>query len=434
MAYFLISFEKTRELKVFLLTLMARGSSALGSILFITIVANLFGVSVVGSFAIAQSILLMLSTVARFGMSGALMKYVGQDPFSSIVLGHFLLACMLSFGGGVALGVGLYFSRNLIGEVFDEEVLSDIMIGIAVSLPPLALSFIFSGYFKGLKKPALASFLENGAIAFVASIFVISISFLDYHTKTSYVVGGAYAVAAWVVMLFGLSKVWGSIKNRILDDVTVGFNVSKNFLIDSCSYLCINLAQIIQSVATIWVAGYLLGSEDVGMLKVAQQLAMVVGIFFLVIEAIYPPKFANLFYRRSIEELKKVSCHAALLGGLVSLPFAVLLFSFPHFFLNLFGESFLEADLLLQLMLISQVVNVLSGPSGSLLSMVGEERLMRNIVVLVNLAGVVIYSFMTISYGVTGAAMGISLMLISQNVISSIFVKKKLGFWLFPRK
>ena len=87
-------------------TFLARGLAVSGSLLLIVVAGRLYGPAGVGVLALAQSLILGVGTLARYGMGGTLMRYVGRepgDPNNRIYLRRALLTALLAsvLGGGL---------------------------------------------------------------------------------------------------------------------------------------------------------------------------------------------------------------------------------------------------------------------------------------------------------------------------------------------
>src|SRR5699024_2727741 len=66
-------------------TFVARGIAATGTLALALVVGQIYGPAGMGVYALAQSLLLGVATLARQGMQNSLMRYVGQDHASPAV-------------------------------------------------------------------------------------------------------------------------------------------------------------------------------------------------------------------------------------------------------------------------------------------------------------------------------------------------------------
>jgi len=93
-----------------------------------------------------------------------------------------------------------------------------------------------------------------------------------------------------------------------------------------------------------------------------------------------------------------------------------------------FGEEYVQAAHLLQILIIGQFINVITGSVGYLLNMTGHEKDMRNVVFFSGPLALILGFVLTPLYGATGAAVATAIALASQNLLAVFMVKKRLGF------
>jgi O-antigen/teichoic acid export membrane protein len=114
------------------------------------------------------------------------------------------------------------------------------------------------------------------------------------------------------------------------------------------------------------------------------------------------------------------------------MPLVVLLVVAGEPILTLFGTEFGSAYELLMVLLLGQLINIITGPVGHLLTMTGHEQTLRNLLLLMLPLTLVLCLLLIPAYGALGAAWAIALPMIAENLICCWLVKKRLGlpFWL----
>jgi O-antigen/teichoic acid export membrane protein len=124
--------------------------------------------------------------------------------------------------------------------------------------------------------------------------------------------------------------------------------------------------------------------------------------------------------------------HSTRLMILFSMPLVVLLMVAGEPILTLFGTEFGSAYELLMVLLLRQLINIITGPVGHLLTMTGHEQTLRNLLLLMLPLTLVLCLLLIPAYGALGAAWAIALPMILENLICCWLVKKRLGlpFWL----
>lgn len=416
-------------------TFLARAVAALGSLVLLVVVGRYYGPAAVGVLAIAQSALVGAGMLAKGGMDNALMRYVGQSPDSKYVFTYLAWAIKPALLLSVFISVVLFYSRFWVSEQFGASGLAEVLSGIAFAVPAFVLAYIFSGFFKGIRMPATACLMENGIISLVAGVVVWLFLNLQFLREDLTILGIAYFLAAIVVLFQGVIQfaIWKkrwvqkSISKELADCVT-----KESFNSTSRAFFASSMANFMQSVVAILIAGWMLDNSDLGLFKTAQQLGMLIAFILLVINAIFPPRFAGLFKNGDIAGLTRLAKMGALVGIVFVSPLVIICIVFPEWVLNWFGPEFSQAAWLLRIIVIGQLVNVATGSVGFLLSMTGHEKLMRDISLVCNALGLFVFFVFIKWFGVLGAALALALVLVVQNLSFLYFVWIKLGIWTLP--
>jgi O-antigen/teichoic acid export membrane protein len=420
-------------------TFVARAIAALGALALALVIGRLYGPEGMGVYALAQSLLLGAGTLARAGMDNALMRYVGQDHGSPYVLRYLRWASTRSLVISLIAAGVLWVGRYWFESIFDAAGLSGVLVGIALAVPAYTFGFLLSGFFKGIRMPATACLLENGSVALIAGLFILVWEWTE-STDGLISIGYAYAVAAWLVALQGGCQVWRWCHRQpwwsarteskvVLESKPVPL---AQFTATSQAFFVTTLAGFMQSVLGVMIAGWLLSSAELGLFKSSQQTATLIGFILIVINAIFPPRFASLYHDRKIEALGRLARQGALLGVTVAAPLLLPCLVFPAWVLSWFGEGFRDGAPLLRIIALAQLVNVSTGSVGFLLNMTGHERLMRNIALICNAIGLLAFFILIPLFGALGAALALAFVLVVQNLVALLFVWRRLGIWTLP--
>ena len=422
-------------------TFVARGAAAVGAIFLVLIVGRLHGAQGVGVLALAQSLLLGASLLARTGLDSALMKFVAEGMHSPAVLHYLRWALWRSVAVGVFLSALVWVLRHFFESLFNAEGLGVVLIGISLAIPAYTAGFLLSGFFKGIHKPATACLLENGVVSLVSGGFII-VHFEIFEGQEYAAIGYAYALSAWLIAAIGFYQIlrwcrtqswWHSNKDEIsYTDSTAPSVTLLQFIKTSRIFFITNMAGFLYSVLGILIAGWLLSSSELGILKSAQQTAIMVSFILVVMNSIIPPRFAVLYQRGSLRELEALVRLGSVLSVGFSAPFIFTCLFFPEWVLGWFGEEFKSGAILLQIITFSQLINVATGSVAYLLNMTGHEILMRNIALFCSFLGLLAFFVLIPLLGVLGGALAFAVVLITQNLMALFFVWRRLGIWTLP--
>lgn len=152
-----------------------------------------------------------------------------------------------------------------------------------------------------------------------------------------------------------------------------------------------------------------LHGADVAAFGIALKLALLVGFGVQVAHTIAAPDLADAHARRSLDQagttLRRATIFPVILTGLATLACA----AGGQYALALFHPEFASAKWALTILVFCQFLRALAGPSVSLLTIIGAQRLNALLccVALAMLAAG--NSLLTPSYGVTGAAIAVGL-------------------------
>ena len=78
---------------------------------------------------------------------------------------------------------------------------------------------------------------------------------------------------------------------------------------------------------------------------------------------------------------------------------------------------------------VGQLVNVTCGSVGCLLVMTGNEKIMRNIILITAAMNIILNVLLVREYGPIGVAYATAFSTVMWNIWAMVSVKKRLGFW-----
>lgn len=351
----------------FLRTLVSRALAALGSVAFVYVVAREFGAGVVGALAVGQAIVMGLAVLARLGKNQVMMRLAGQQGEAPLVARYYWKATYQVLVTACILSLVTFLLFKCLPP---SLLIQDILPGLLFGTPPFAATYIAVGYLKGLGRAEVAVLLESGGVYLLSAGAFFVVILLGIETQGAGV-GWAFGISAWLAFAVALS----SVPAPFVRPGSGPMPESKG----EVSFFFISLAEFVQTHAYLYAAALFLSAGDVGLLRTAERVALLIGFALVVINAIYPRHFAKLFYEKRLAELKDKYFESAVHGTLAGLPLFIVVFIFAPEILASFGPEFPQAALALRLLAIGQLCNAATGSVALLLNMSGRERLVRNI-------------------------------------------------------
>ena len=159
-------------------TLVLRVTGALVTYLFSFFVARLYGASVVGTFAVATTMVMILGMLSRLGFDRAIVKFVA----ASLATGDtrqagqqiwFSMTVVLVLG--VAASAALFFAADVLAaSVFGKPHLAEVFRAIAPAIVLYSLSLLAAESLRGMKRIPAFAFFRHVAIyaAALPALFV----------------------------------------------------------------------------------------------------------------------------------------------------------------------------------------------------------------------------------------------------------------------
>lgn len=389
------------------------------------IIARRLGAEESGLFFLSVTIVSAIALVSRLGIDTWILKHAALT--NSNCSPWKLLRPAISVVGITAL-VGSAVSLLVAGVVTRRTLSAPQWFWFfAIATAPLALTFLTAEFLRGLQRPLLAQLLTS----FVSPLTVIVVLTL-WGTDLN-VLGAAAAYLFGTLAPISICiGIWVTLRRRSESSLTEpirGFQlITKAFPFF--------LVTLIQS-SNAWVGVLALGLMDdpraVAIYSTGFRTAAILALLLNVVSVIVAPRFAALYSSGRKKELSRLASQCATITAIVAtVPFAFI-FAMPETILVWFGEDFAGGGVVLQVLLLGQWINALTGPVGYLLLMCGYERAVNHVsslsaVLHVCLALVLVPISMHV-----GAAISTAGSLALQNLMLVAIAHRKLGIWMVPR-
>ena len=185
---------------------------------------------------------------------------------------------------------------------------------------------------------------------------------------------------------------------------------------------------VINSQADIVMLGIFKPPADVGIYRVAVQIALVASFGLQAVNMVVAPRFATFYTKREMNRLQRLVTRSAQIVLTFNLIITSLFILFGKIFLDLvFGKEFITAYIPLLILLIGQLVNSAAGSVGFLLNMTGYEKDTARGMTLAAGINIMLNFSLIPPLGPKGAAIATAVSMITWNVILWWFVRKRLG-------
>lgn len=194
------------------------------------------------------------------------------------------------------------------------------------------------------------------------------------------------------------------------------------------------LALAALQVVDLLVVGAILGAADAALYGVATRVAVLGRVVNSGLEAVVSPRISKAYASGAPGEIQGIVDHTIRLSAAPTVGFALLVALAADPILSLFGAEYVDARTVLLILLIGNVTNALTGPSGFVISMTGSEWTYA-VVMSAHAVGLVVLSFwLGWAYGIVGVAIGRSLVNVSWNLTLVVIARRRLDVRCYPRR
>lgn len=416
--------------RTLVLTGISRIISALGGLGFTIVIGRLFGAEALGTFVFANTIVLLLVMIAKFGGDRDLIKFSAVHPGpewsssrQSRLGSYYLISGAIAVSAIAALSILPSYSDRLTPER------TATLAALSLVIPLMSWMWLNAGFIKGLSYPHIGTLFENGGVfAMSALILLGAASFGVASTMTglvnSYIIG---AGAAWALSL--CIALWLNQRSRKPKDDR---DLKAGHTRTNLQFVMLDVTNFLMTSGAFIVGGLLLIDEDLGVLRGAERSALLIAFVISVTNVIVAPKIARNFARNDREALRKTGRWAVTINTIFATPLLMVCLIYPQIFTMIFGADFDGIEQPLRIMATAQFFNVIAGPCGVFLAMTAHANTALKINVGVMILSMMLYVILITSLGPIGFALAYCLSLFIKNLVMLGAVRKYLGFWYLP--
>ena len=349
--------------------------SALGFINGI-VFARLLGPKEFGTLTLVMAFITLGSTIAALGMPLLVTREVSKSKrLEQWGLMRTLILKSHSWGlmSSVALMVSIWVAR--FSGMFDS--ISSLTVGtlIAGMLIVLinVLNQIRAAILRGLSHVIVADVPEL-IIRPVSVMMILGMVYLLYDHADAY--GGilVYLVAAGISFVVGARLLKKYIEPAIFNSDLVHGNHS--WLVEVQEFFWITFLAILDVQLAIYFVGYFLGAQQAGIYQVALMPVSAIMMGLAAVNVQLQPKLSAAWASNNKPEAQRLIDDSNRISSIVAVIIAIPVFLFANLVIGLYGKQFIDAIILLQILVAGQVINALTGQSGMILMMTGNQRIL----------------------------------------------------------
>ena len=387
--------------------------------------ALLLPASEFGLFTVAMSCLLFATAFAKQGFEQASVRFVAQADKNSVISIYKFIILSATKSAFITAVIIWLLADIFAVKVLNKPQLTDLIPLVALLTIIQTWLSINASVFKGHGYAAF-SLLFIGIISYSAALglFTVFEAATAFEALILFIYALAFACLVSFTLLFKVLPLnFVNIKTMLFTDLKPT-NQQKDIKKASRNLLIISLSALVtQQLSPLILAKYVTLAE-VGTFALAIKIAMLMSYPLVVINAITAPKYARLYKAGNYIAFKKLALNnTAFLFALASLGVAIVFVAIEPV-ITLFDSTYLNAILLVKILVLGQWVNLATGSVVSMLIMSGHEKLVRRNMLIITIINMIALVIFIPYFGAVSAAIITAIAMATKNIASLFYVNK----------
>ena len=367
----------------------------------------------------------VFSTITILGMDGNLIKEVARfegDATKEKSLLRF--STQISLLITIAVAGALFLLRRFIG--FSNYGLLLLLSMIVIR----SMIAILDGYLQGKGNVVRVTLLNSVINNILKMIFFAILILLNVDSMSAALF--SFVLSEIVTIFLRTAQISNSLQIKTNSILNLSLEEKRTFIKYSLTVALISgIGLMLQNIDKIMISTFL-DLNRVGIYKVAQNYVSLISVFVTPF-IVFWPVISKLYNENNIGQIEIEMKRIVRIVTYLVVPMFFIFLFLSNDLLAIFGEAYVtkEAKLVLIILAFSFLIDAISGPIGSILTMTKYAKLAlyNNLTsLLINIT----LNFILISrFGIVGIAIATGISIIANNLISIIQVKLLLGIFSY---
>lgn len=393
--------------------------------------ARMHGPAQLGFYVLGITVVQVAVILAQFGMDNGVVRFVAHHGarrdaarVRGTIFGTLGAAFVLSCAISVAVFLGAGF---LAGSVFGKPFLETMFRAFSAAIPFYTLMSLALWATQGFGTVKYATVVQHVVRPLVNLVLVVGFYFLGEE-----ILG---AVAAYVLSLaLGSALALYALKRVFPELLDLGAGTKyegREISAASGPMIVANLMQYANPWAAVVVLGIFEPAPVVGVYDAAARTAALSTLVLVAFSGVFSPMASSLYQRGFLRDLGYLYEDVSRWSFTAALAFFLATVLLAADVMRGFGEGFVGGSWVVVTIAAAQLFNSAVGPTARLLAMTGHQRAVMKAYLCSALAAAGLNLLLVPSFGIRGAAVATAAALVLANVLTLIFVRRRLGFWPF---
>ena len=392
--------------------------------LFLTniLISRYYGLETLGTFTLIFMLMMIATNISRIGLDIFVVRVIpsleNKDREISLFLKEVFKIITI---GSIIVSIFIFISSDIINkELFQSIDASNYIIGLILTILPFTFFNIMPEIFRGFHDIKIYSFFRNLSQNLTMTILlgIAVLSGLKYSPiYTLY-------IAITMITIFMGVVLYKFLKERNID-ITIDGKYSDKILIHSYPMFLTSSVMFLMASVDIFMIGHYLDEYQVGIYNICVNLSMIVTFIPMAIGGFISPKIAQAYAKGDALAIKKLFSNSMKLITISTIPIFGILYSYPDFFLSIFGKGAMVATTTLLIVNIGFLSEAMTGPVGFILNMTDNQHLFMKILIVALVINVILNALLIPIYGINGAAIALLSSMLFWTISSFVVLKRK---------
>ncbi len=382
------------------------------------VLARVLTINDFGIISVVISMCNILACGLTLGFATSLLKFI---PQYQIVNDHFSISGLLKFSFLLisVISVGVQILLFLVSMSIYGENTKIVLMLISILILPISIDLWRESVIRSFRF-VVQSILPKQVIAPLIVIFVAI--YFDHLNATNTIT--IYSLSITVLFVFSITFFFKKINYS--KEYNVQKYRSKEWLHTSLPMLFINLAKVGITRWDIIFIAILLNYQSAGVYAAAAKIAFLVSIILRIIELVAAPLISHSFHAKNNIEVSRLLNFSMVSGVIIGVPVFIIISFNAAYILEIFGGNFIVGETVLKILIIGQLINLITGPGGIVLQMIGKERVQARIIFIAAIISITLNLILIKYFGLIGAASATTIVLVCQNIVTLFIARKAL--------
>ena len=419
---------------------LAKGSSvvlmfkiigALGGYVLLWSLGKAGGEKAVGVYEVAFTLILIASTIGRWGLDTVLVKELGKTELGNApsrgLYGQIFLRV---FAISAALSAIIFFSAEGLTGLFFNQTDVGVLRTASLTVLPFTLMLLNAEAYRGLHKPVLFSINQHG------TIYLILAALLWWIPSSSTGLMTCDSAQFALLLLLGISSLFALFSTIHVISLSErkpwrSQKLTGNLMKVATPMLVSSALFLVMSWSDTLMLSYFLEEDEVGVYRIVFKIATLITFAQFALNTVVAPMISGLhsggsnmsFLAQRIATLNLVTSAPIFIGIVVLGPYLIGFFE-----VNDPWGSYSW----LVILALGQLANAFAGPVLNILNMTGYEKSAQNTMLVVVTLNIIFNAILIPIFGPGGAAVATALTMVAWNVWAGILVYRFHGIITVP--